>query len=298
MVAELISGKEISQEIYGELRTRIENLKSKGFTPGLAVVLVGDDPASHTYVRMKGKKCEELGMVSKTIIMPESSTEAEVLDTVKKLNEDPEIHGFLVQLPLPGHIDEKKVMNSVNPDKDVDCFHPFNVGKMMIGEPDFLPATPAGVQQMLIRSGIETKGKHVVVIGRSNIVGKPMAAIMMQKGKGADSTVTVVHSKTENMKSITLQADILVVAIGRPKFVTADMVKEGAVVIDVGTNHIPDPTSKKGTRLVGDVDFENVKEKVSAITPVPGGVGPMTICMLMSNTVAAAEKAYERKCNE
>ncbi|MGI5964809.1 MAG: bifunctional methylenetetrahydrofolate dehydrogenase/methenyltetrahydrofolate cyclohydrolase FolD [Candidatus Methanomethylophilaceae archaeon] len=298
MVAELISGKEISQEIYGELRTRIENLKSKGFTPGLAVVLVGDDPASHTYVRMKGKKCEELGMVSKTIIMPESSTEAEVLDTVKKLNEDPEIHGFLVQLPLPGHIDEKKVINSVNPDKDVDCFHPFNVGKMMIGEPDFLPATPAGVQQMLIRSGIETKGKHVVVIGRSNIVGKPMAAIMMQKGKGADSTVTVVHSKTENMKSITLQADILVVAIGRPKFVTADMVKEGAVVIDVGTNHIPDPTSKKGTRLVGDVDFENVKEKVSAITPVPGGVGPMTICMLMSNTVAAAEKAYERKCNE
>ncbi len=298
MVAELISGKEISQEIYGELRTRIENLKSKGFTPGLAVVLVGDDPASHTYVRMKGKKCEELGMVSKTIIMPESSTEAEVLDTVKKLNEDPEIHGFLVQLPLPGHIDEKKVINSVNPDKDVDCFHPFNVGKMMIGEPDFLPATPAGVQQMLIRSGIETKGKHVVVIGRSNIVGKPMAAIMMQKGKGADSTVTVVHSKTENMKSITLQADILVVAIGCPKFVTADMVKEGAVVIDVGTNHIPDPTSKKGTRLVGDVDFENVKEKVSAITPVPGGVGPMTICMLMSNTVAAAEKAYERKCNE
>jgi methylenetetrahydrofolate dehydrogenase (NADP+)/methenyltetrahydrofolate cyclohydrolase len=298
MVAELISGKEISQEIYGELRTRIENLKSKGFTPGLAVVLVGDDPASHTYVRMKGKKCEELGMVSKTIIMPESSTEAEVLDTVKKLNEDPEIHGFLVQLPLPGHIDEKKVINSVNPDKDVDCFHPFNVGKMMIGEPDFLPATPAGVQQMLIRSGIETKGKHVVVIGRSNIVGKPMAAIMMQKGKGADSTVTVVHSETENMKSITLQADILVVAIGCPKFVTADMVKEGAVVIDVGTNHIPDPTSKKGTRLVGDVDFENVKEKVSAITPVPGGVGPMTICMLMSNTVAAAEKAYERKCNE
>ncbi len=295
MTAKLILGKEVSQEIYEELRGRIENLKSKGFTPGLAVVLVGDDPASRTYVGMKGKKCEELGMLSKTIVMPESSTEAEVLETVGKLNEDPEIHGFLVQLPLPKHIDEKKVINAISPDKDVDCFHPSNVGKIMIGEPGFLPATPAGVQQMLIRSGIKTAGKHVVVIGRSNIVGKPMAAIMMQKGNGADSTVTVVHSKTEDIKSITRQADILIVAMGRAGFVTADMVKEGAVVIDVGTNHIPDPGSKKGTRLVGDVDFENVKEKASAITPVPGGVGPMTICMLMSNTVVAAERAYERK---
>lgn len=295
MTAKLILGKEVSQEIYEELRDRIENLKSKGFTPGLAVVLVGDDPASRTYVGMKGKKCEELGMLSKTIVMPESSTEAEVLETVGKLNEDPEIHGFLVQLPLPEHIDEKKVINAISPDKDVDCFHPSNVGKIMIGEPGFLPATPAGVQQMLIRSGIKTAGKHVVVIGRSNIVGKPMAAIMMQKGNGADSTVTVVHSKTEDIKSITRQADILIVAMGRAGFVTADMVKEGAVVIDVGTNHIPDPGSKKGTRLVGDVDFENVKEKASAITPVPGGVGPMTICMLMSNTVVAAERAYERK---
>lgn len=284
-------GKVVSESIYAELRERIEALKAKGTIPGLAVVLVGNDPASEVYVRMKGKKCEELGMHSVTIAMPENTTEKELLKKVDELNNDRAIHGLLVQLPLPSHIDEKKVIYSIDPKKDVDCFHPVNVGKMLIGEPDFLPATPAGVQQMLVRSGIETKGKHVVVVGRSNIVGKPMAAMMMQKGGGADSTVTVVHSRTKDLPSVTRTADILIVAMGKPNFVTADMVKEGAVVIDVGTNRIDDPSSPKGSKLVGDVDFDGVKDKVSAISPVPGGVGPMTICMLMANTVSAAENA-------
>ena len=295
MTAELILGKEVSQEIYGELETRIAALKGKGVTPGLGVVLVGDDPASHTYVRMKGKKCEELGMHSETSIMPGSTTQSELLAKVDELNKDPCIHGFLIQLPLPEHIDEQAVIDSIEPSKDVDCFHPSNVGRMLIGDPDFLPATPAGVQQMLIRSGVETKGKNVVVVGRSNIVGKPMAAMMMQKADGADSTVTVVHSRTKDIAYHTRNADILIVAMGKANFITEDMVKEGAVVIDVGTNHIPDLSKKSGTRLVGDVDFENVKEKASAITPVPGGVGPMTICMLMANTVHAAEKAFKRR---
>ncbi|MEA4977362.1 MAG: tetrahydrofolate dehydrogenase/cyclohydrolase catalytic domain-containing protein [Methanomassiliicoccaceae archaeon] len=297
MTAELILGKEISQEIYGELEARIAALKKKGITPGLAVVLVGDDPASQTYVRMKGKMCQELGMHSDTIIMPGNTSQADLLARVGALNKNPDIHGFLIQLPLPKHIDEQAVINAIDPSKDVDCFHPFNVGRMLVGDPEFLPATPAGVQQLLIRSGIQTDGKHVVVVGRSNIVGKPMAAMMMQKAEGANSTVTVVHSRTKDIGSITRQADILIVAMGRAGFITPDMVKEGVVVIDVGTNHIPDPNSKKGTRLVGDVD-ENVKEKASAITPVPGGVGPMTICMLMSNTVHAAERTYERKCSQ
>lgn len=209
---------------------------------------------------------------------------------VEELNADQQTHGFLVQLPLPPHLDEEAVINAISPSKDVDCFHPSNVGRMLIGNPDFLPATPAGVQQMLVRSGVETTGKHVVVVGRSNIVGKPMAAMMLQKGAGADSTVTVVHSRTRNLAEITSQADILVVAIGKPRFVTADMVKEGALVIDVGTNRVKDPTHLKGSRLVGDVDFDSVKEKASYITPVPGGVGPMTICMLMANVVKAAER--------
>jgi len=283
-------GKTISEGIYAELREKINSLKSKGTTPGLAVVLVGDDPASEVYVRMKGKKCEELGMHSVTVTLPENTPQEDLLKKIGELNNDKNIHGFLVQLPLPPHIDEKTVINAIDPKKDVDCFHPVNVGKMLIGEPDFLPATPAGVQQMLVRSGVETKGKHIVVVGRSNIVGKPMAAMMMQKGDGADSTVTVVHSRTKDLPSITRQADILIVAMGKPNFVTADMVKEGAVVIDVGTNRVDDPASAKGSKLVGDVDFENVKDKASAISPVPGGVGPMTICMLMANTVAAAER--------
>lgn len=209
------------------------------------------------------------------------------------MNADPEVHGFIIQLPLPKQIDENAVLCAVSPSKDVDCFHPFNVGKLLTGDPVFMPATPAGVQQMLIRSGIETAGKHVVVVGRSNIVGKPMAALMFQKGPGADSTVTVVHSRTKDLGSITRQADILIVAIGKPGFIKADDVKEGAVVIDVGTNRVEDPTRTSGSRLTGDVDFDAVSEKASAITPVPGGVGPMTICMLMANAVRAAELASE-----
>jgi len=294
-MTKLILGKDVSSEIYAELRTRIEKLKSAGVTPGLAVVLVGDDPASQVYVRKKGEMCEELGMKSVTVRMPGDTTQEQLMAKVAELNSDPTIHGFLVQLPLPKHLDEEEVINAIDPAKDVDCFHPSNVGRVLIGNPDFLPATPAGVQQMLIRSGIETSGKHVVVIGRSNIVGKPMAAMMVQKGMGADSTVTIVHSRTKDLPEITRQADILIVAIGKPRFVTADMVKEGAVVIDVGTNRVDDPTHPKGSRLVGDVDFENVKDKTSAISPVPGGVGPMTICMLMANAVKAAEKASKVK---
>jgi len=288
-VSGLISGNEISSAIYGELRERIASLKSKGVTPGLAVLLVGEDPASQVYVRMKGKKCEELGMHSVTIVLPADTSEDELLRKVGELNGDPKIHGFLVQLPLPKHIDEDKVINSIDPKKDVDGFHPSNVGSMLIGKPLFLPATPAGVQQMLIRSNVQTAGKHVVIVGRSNIVGKPMAAMLVQKGSDADATITVVHSRTKDLGEHTKRADILIVAIGKARFITKDMVKEGAVVIDVGTNRIDDPTSEKGSRLVGDVDFDDVKDIASAITPVPGGVGPMTICMLMSNTVKAAE---------
>lgn len=289
--ADLIKGKDVSSEIYSELSERISCLKSKGVTPGLAVILVGDDPASQVYVRNKGLKCEELGMRSITVRMPETTTEEELLGKIYDLNRDPSVHGFIVQLPLPKHIDEDKVIDAIDPKKDVDGFHPMNVGNMLIGKPGFLPATPAGVQQMLVRSGIETSGKHVVVVGRSNIVGKPMAALMVQKAKGADATVTVVHSRTKDLPDLTRQADILIVAIGKPRFITADMVKEGVVVIDVGTNRVDDPSSPKGSRLVGDVDFQGVSGKASKITPVPGGVGPMTICMLMANTVAAAENS-------
>ena len=290
MTAKLILGKDVSAEIYGELRERIGALKARGVTPGLGVVLVGDDPASQVYVRKKGEMCEELGMKSTTVVMPGDTTQEELLAKVAELNADPTIHGYLVQLPLPDHIDEEAVIDAIDPSKDVDCFHPANVGRMLIGDPGFLPATPAGVQQMLVRSGVDTCGKSVVVVGRSNIVGKPMAAMMVQRGPGADATVTVVHSKTPDLARYTSAADILIVAIGKPRFITADMVKEGAVVIDVGTNRIEDPTHPKGSRLVGDVDFEAVKEKASLITPVPGGVGPMTICMLMANAVRAAER--------
>jgi len=293
MAPVLIEGKKVSSEIYDELRDRISRLKSQGVVPGLAVVLVGEDPASQIYVRNKARKCEELGMRSFTHLMPAEASEAEVLAKVAELNADPAVHGFLVQLPLPGHIDEDKVIMAIDPDKDVDGFHPVNVGGMLIGKPGFLPATPAGVQQMLIRSGVETRGKNVVIVGRSNIVGKPMAALLVQKGEGADATVTVAHSRTRDLAAVTRGADILIVAIGRPNFITGDMVKEGAVVIDVGTNRVADDTHPKGSRLVGDVDFGSVSGKASAISPVPGGVGPMTICMLMANTVAAAENSLK-----
>ena len=257
----------------------------------MAVILVGEDPASQVYVRMKGKKCEELGMHSVTIVLEKDTSERDLIAKVEELNSDRKIHGILVQLPLPKGMDESKVINTIDPKKDVDCFHPENVGRVLIGEPVFMPATPAGVQQMLIRSGIETAGKNVVVIGRSNIVGKPMAAMLMQKGLGGDATVTVAHSRTKDIGNVVKNADIVIAAIGKPRFITKDMIKDGAVVIDVGTNRIDDPTHPKGSRLVGDVDFENVKEKTAAITPVPGGVGPMTICMLMENTVKAAERS-------
>jgi len=291
MTFKLISGAEVSSQIYEELTSRIDALKKKNIIPGLAVILVGEDPASQIYVKMKGKKCEELGMHSVTVILEKDTSEKDLIAKVRELNSDRKIHGILVQLPLPKGMDESKVINTIDPGKDVDCFHPENVGRVLIGEPVFMPATPAGVQQMLIRSGIETSGKNVVVIGRSNIVGKPMAAMLMQKGPGGDATVTVAHSRTKDIGNVVKSADIVIAAIGKPRFITKDMIKDGAVVIDVGTNRIDDPTHPKGSRLVGDVDFENVKEKTAAITPVPGGVGPMTICMLMENTVKAAERS-------
>ena len=298
MSCELINGNSIAAELYGEIKTRINKLKEKGHSLCLAFVLIGNDPASEVYVRMKDKKCAELGIASRTFRMPYDTTEEQLLRKIDELNRDRNINGMLVQLPLPKHIDEDKIINAIDPMKDVDCFHPQNVGRMLIGNPIFLPATPAGIQQMLIRSKIETAGKHVVIVGRSNIVGKPLAAMLMQRGSGADSTVTVVHSMTKRLKEITGQADILVAAVGKPRFITADMVKEGAVVIDVGTNEIEDPTSPKGKRLVGDVDTEGVMAKASRITPVPGGVGPMTICMLMSNAVTAAEQAYNNQAQK
>ncbi len=289
MAAELILGKEVSESIYSDLRNRISALKDKGVVPGLAVIMVGNDPASTVYVGMKDRKCNELGIRSVQIVLPESTTQAELISKIEELNFDSNIHGILVQLPLPEHISQSAVIRAISPSKDVDCFHPFNLGRMIIGEAEFLPATPAGIREMIRYYGFETAGKHVVIVGRSNIVGKPLANILIQKGEGADATVTVVNSRTSNIEDYTRTADILIVAIGRPRFIKADMVKEGAVVIDVGTNRISDPSAKNGSRLVGDVDFDAVKEHVSAITPVPGGVGPMTICMLMANTVKAAE---------
>ncbi len=289
MTANLILGKDVSESIYSDLRGRIFALKAKGITPGLAVIMVGNDPASRTYVGMKDKKCNELGIRSVQIAFPEHTTQEELISKIEELNFDSNIHGILVQLPLPEHISQSAVIRAISPFKDVDCFHPFNLGRMIIGEAEFLPATPAGIRELIRYYGFETAGKHVVIVGRSNIVGKPLANILIQKGECADATVTVVNSRTSNIEDYTRTADILIVAIGRPRFIKADMVKEGAVIIDVGTNRIPDPSAKNGSRLVGDVDFDAVRERVSAITPVPGGVGPMTICMLMANTVKAAE---------
>ena len=291
MTAKLISGTEIAKQIREEIKQEVIQLKAKhNLIPGLVTVLLGTDPGSLSYITGKEKTAKELGFYSERIDLPETTSQKELLALVDKLNNDPKIHGVLVQIPLPKHINENEVLYAINPKKDVDGFHPVNVGKLMIGDADYLPCTPAGIQQLLIRSGVQIDGAEVVVIGRSNIVGKPIANILLQKAKGANATVTICHTRTKDMAFHTRRADILIVAAGRPKAVTADMIKEGAVVIDVGVNQIG--TTSSGKRiLVGDVDFETVKEKASMITPVPGGVGPMTITMLMLNTLKAAKIA-------
>jgi methylenetetrahydrofolate dehydrogenase (NADP+)/methenyltetrahydrofolate cyclohydrolase len=291
MPAKIIDGNQIAAQIRAELEKEIKELKAKhDVTPGLAVVLVGENPASQQYVRNKNKACHEIGIYSEQHNLEASTPEAELLALVDRLNSDPKVHGILVQLPLPKHIDEKKVLNRINPDKDVDGFHPMNLGRMMVGEPGFLPCTPHGVVKMLAYAGVKTAGQHVVVVGRSNIVGKPVANMLLQKAANADATVTVCHSRTRDLPSITRQADILIAAIGQPEFVTADMVREGVVVIDVGVNRVDDPGSPKGFRWVGDVKFDEVAAKAAAISPVPGGVGPMTITMLLYNTVQSAKR--------
>jgi methylenetetrahydrofolate dehydrogenase (NADP+) / methenyltetrahydrofolate cyclohydrolase len=289
--AELIDGKTIGEEMRAALRPEIEALTAKGTVPGLAVVLVGENPASQVYVRMKGKACEQLGMHSETIRLAAATTEQDLLAVIARLNADPAIHGMLVQLPLPKHINETRVLHAILPGKDVDGFHPENVGKVSIGDPTgFRPATPYGVQQLLVRAGVETRGAHVVIVGRSNIVGRPMASLLLHKGEGADATVTVCHSRTRDIGAVTRQADVLIVAMGKPEFVRGDMVKPGAAVVDVGVNRVDDPSKEKGYRLVGDVAFAEAAEVAAKITPVPGGVGPMTITMLLYNTVQAARQ--------
>jgi len=291
MTAQIISGTEIAKQIREEMKQEIAQLKEKhNLVPGLVTVLVGEDPASQVYVGSKVKTCDALGIYSERYDLPADTGEEELLALIDKLNKDPKIHGILVQLPLPKHIDATRVLCAIDPQKDVDGFHPVNMGKLMIGEPDYLPCTPHGIQQLLIRSGTQISGAEVVVVGRSNIVGKPIANILLQKKEGANATVTVCHTGTKDMSFHTKRADILIVAAGKPKAITADMVKEGVVVIDVGVNRIGKTAEGKAI-LCGDVDFDSVKEKAKAITPVPGGVGPMTITMLMLNTVKAAKLA-------
>ena len=295
MPAEKIDGTAVALAIRTEAAAKAKELTAKGVRPGLAVVLVGDDPASAVYVRAKGKACEEAGMHSVTIRMSADTTQEALLAQVKALNEDAAIHGILVQMPLPKHIDSDLIIRTIRPEKDVDGFHPVNVGKNLIGEKDgFVPCTPAGVQELLVRSGVQTKGAECVIVGRSNIVGKPMMALMIQQNAGANSTVTVCHSATKELAAHTKRADILIVAAGRPNMVTGAMVKPGAVVIDVGINRVADAGTKSGTRLVGDVEYATAAEVASKITPVPGGVGPMTIAMLLQNTVRAAERSLGR----
>jgi len=299
MTAKIISGTEVAKEIRVELKERVSKLKERGATPGLVMIRVGEDPASISYVSGKEKAAEEIGVWSQTIVLPESASEEELLSKVEEMNKSEHVDGILVQLPLPKHINADKVLNLIDPAKDVDGFHPINVGKMLIGDPYFMPCTPHGAVELMIRSGNPPEGKHVVICGRSNIVGKPLMAMLVQKNKRANATVTVVHTGTKNMAEITRQADILVAAMGSAEVIKADMVKEGAVVIDVGVNRVgwkpskKDP-SKQVADLRGDVEFETVKEKASAITPVPGGVGPMTITMLMVNTVVSAERRVKR----
>jgi methylenetetrahydrofolate dehydrogenase (NADP+)/methenyltetrahydrofolate cyclohydrolase len=294
-MAKLIDGRAIAEEVYVDLRREIAELKSRDLTPGLAVVLVGDNPASRTYVRSKDKMSRELGLYSLKLELPASITQAELLARVQELNHDPAIHGILVQSPPPKQIDEAAIVRALDPRKDVDGFHPENVAKLALGDPTgFVPCTPLGVQRLLVESKIDITGRHVVILGRSMIVGKPLALLLMQKANGADATVTVVHSRSRNLEEITRSADILIAAIGKARFVKSEHVRKGAVIVDVGINRVDDATSERGYRLVGDVDFDDVAEKVSVITPVPGGVGPMTIAMLMANTVKACRGLLAR----
>jgi methylenetetrahydrofolate dehydrogenase (NADP+) / methenyltetrahydrofolate cyclohydrolase len=283
----IIDGKYISSVITEEIQVRLSH---ENVTPGLALILVGNNPASEIYVKMKAKKCHELGYHSVIERLPETITENELLSLIDKFNKNPKIHGLLIQLPLPKHVNELRILESVDYKKDVDGFHPVNAGRLMIGEKCYLPCTPAGIHELLIRYNVDTAGKHAVVLGRSNIVGKPIANILLQKNKGANCTVTVCHSATKDIAAITRSADIIIAAIGKANFLRADMIKEGVVIIDVGINRIDDPASKKGYKVVGDVDYNECYPKASLITPVPGGVGPMTIAMLMKNTLDSALK--------
>src|SRR5918996_196559 len=294
-MAKLIDGRAIAENVYVDLRREIAELKSKGITPGLAVVLVGDNPASRTYVRSKDKMCRALGLHSVKLELPVSTTQAELLARVEELNRDPSIHGILVQSPAPKQIDEEAIVRALDPGKDVDGFHPENVAKLVIGDPSgFVPCTPLGVQRLLLESKIDIDGAHVVIVGRSMIVGKPLALLLMQKNKNANATVTVVHSRSRDLEKVTRSADILIAAIGQANFVRAAHVCDGATIIDVGINRVEDAASERGYRLTGDVAFDEVSKKASAITPVPGGVGPMTIAMLMWNTVKAARQSLSR----
>lgn len=289
-MAEIIDGKKISEEIKREVKEQAAELKSKhGITPGLAFILVGDNPASESYVKSKGRACVELGFHSITERMPAETTQSSLLEKVRQFNNDPNIHGLLVQLPLPKHLNESEVIDAIDPKKDVDGFHPYNVGKLMIGEDTLKPCTPAGIQEMLVRSGNDPSGKHVVIVGRSNIVGKPIANILFQKQAGANAVVTIAHTGAKDLSIYTRSADILIAAIGKPKFISSNMLRPGVVVIDVGINRVNDPSAKNGYRIVGDVDFEAASKIAKAITPVPGGVGLMTVAMLMKNTLKAAK---------
>jgi methylenetetrahydrofolate dehydrogenase (NADP+)/methenyltetrahydrofolate cyclohydrolase len=285
-MAKIIDGKSVGIEIREEVKNEVQHLSAKGKKPGLAVILVGEHPASQVYVKMKARACEEAGIHSVTDRISADISEGFLLEKIDNYNKDPKYHGLLVQLPLPDHINEQKIIEAVAPQKDVDCFHPYNVGRLMIGMPIFEPATPAGIVELLWRSDIDTKGKHIVILGRSNIVGKPLSMMLMQKKEGANAIVTVVHTGTQDISTFCRQADILIAAMGKPEMVRADMVKEGVVVIDVGVNRV-EAQNEKGYRLVGDVAFAEVEPKASAITPVPGGVGPMTIAMLLKNTIKA-----------
>ena len=289
MVAKILSGTDLSAEIRAEVASGVVEMQEKhGVTPGLAVVLVGDDPASAVYVNNKRRACEQVGLYSDAVNLPATASEDEVLASVEHFNADPRVHGILVQLPLPHEIDQHRVIEAVNPDKDVDGIHPYNLGKLLQGRPVFAPCTPSGVVELLMRNGHDPEGASVAICGRSEIVGKPLAALLMRRSRGGNATVTVCHTRTRDLADVTRAADIVVAAIGRPAAITADMVKEGAVVIDVGINRVPDESARRGYRLVGDVDFEGVSAKAAAITPVPGGVGPMTIAMLLTNTLTAA----------